>query len=193
MNEQETPAQESGIFQPKAINESMIPESGAKKARKIGIALAAVAVVVLCIMVSRSLWLHPIKKFYRSMNRHDAAAMTEAFPSWLVDADMSGESMSVEAMCQVVINNLGMIAGNDGTVHALYSGYTPIEAEKLEKIQAGIEQQFQIKTKVSDGRLCAMEVTYRNTDGKEQKQIEYVTMYRINGHWCILDVPNTTK
>lgn len=182
--------QQSGIFEPKPLQKEMMPESGEKKARRIIIVAAAIALVLTVFLMVRNLWFSPVKQFYKGMSNRDIAQMAEAFPKWLRDADMGQENVNVADMCSIMISNKTVQYGANSTAKVSLVGYTETDADKLTQIAEGIESQFQIKVKVTKGRKCTMNVKYKAEDGKVYDKTEYVTMYRINGSWRILDVPN---
>lgn len=185
--------QQSGIFEPKPLKREMIPESGAQKAKRILIVLAAAAVVVTTVLCVRRLWFRPVKRFYAGMSSRNIEKMESAFPDWLCNADMGEGNASIEDMCSVMISNITMTYGTDSKVSVSLAAYVDVEVEKLTQIAEGIRSRFDVNAKVTKGRVCSMNARYTAQDGKQYDKTEYVTMYRINGHWYILDVPNDTK
>lgn len=184
---------QSGIFTPKPLDQNMIPESGAQKAKRIIIAVAAIAAIVAVVLLVRSLWFQPVRSYYRGMSKRNIAQMEGAFPKWLREADMGQENVTVADMCSVVISNMTVRFGADSKARASLVAYTETDPERLTQIAEGIRSKFQINAEVTKGRDCTVKVQYTASDGEKYEVAEYVTMYRINGHWCILDVPNEQK
>lgn len=185
--------QKSGIFEPKPLNPQSIPESGAKKAFRIAAAAVALIVILMIAAWCRQLWFHPVKRFYKGLSRRNETVMEDAFPSWLVNADFGEENVTIADMCSILKSGMDAQYGQGSKVKTALAGYSEVDAEKLTQIADGIQAQFQIKAEVSKGRVCTMNVRYTAANGETYEKTEYVTMYRINGHWCILDVPNQQK
>lgn len=191
----EHPGQEqpSGIFEPKPVQQIKAPASGTQKANRLMLVIAALILAAFLFVFIRGLYLSPVRKFYRGLSRRDNQAMTAAFPSWLVNADTPEGEVTVADMCAAVVSNTNFAYGKEGKAKAALRRKEPVDAAKCDTLSAGIETRYHVKAKVSKGWICTLNVQYTKPDGTVLQNTEYVTLYQINGKWCILDVPNLKK
>ena len=184
--------QPSGIFEPKS-GQFKAPVSGTQKANRLLAAIVVILLAVIIVYFVRGIYFSPVRKFYRGLSRRDSSAMTAAFPSWLVNADTAEGEVTVEDMCAAIISNTNYAYGKESRAKVSLSSREPADAEKYEKLSAGIKSRYGVDAKVSKGWICTLNVQYTGQDGTSFQNTEYVTLYKINGSWCILDVPNLKK
>ena len=199
MNEQpmqtpETPApqQTSGIFEPKPLPPEQMPLTGVQKAWRAAAVIAALLLVFTVWLMLRNPFMKPVNRYFKELSRRDPAAMTGAFPKFLVNAPKNGESMTIEEMCQAMCSSVNLYYGADAKVSASLVTKKEVDREYLDRIETGIETQYGKDVSVSKGVWVKLLVVYKK-DGKEQEATQYARIYKINGSWVMLDVPSDTE
>lgn len=185
--------QPCGIFEPKPLKAAELPMSGSQKAKRICIAIGAILICVFVVAQISQLYFSPVRKFYRGLSKRNISVMTDAFPNWLANADMGEGNMTITDMCAALIAQTTLACGPDNKVSVSLVSKSEIDDARMQQISEGIRQKFYVDTKITKGWSCQLAVTYRPMDSEPVTQSEYVSLYQINGHWTILDVPNKTQ
>ncbi|MBQ8922000.1 MAG: hypothetical protein IJ060_07570 [Oscillospiraceae bacterium] len=182
--------QQGGIYEPKTAEMWKTPLTGKQIALRIMIAAAVVIIGLVLYFALSDAYERPIKKYYKGFQKNDAEMMAEAFPDWLRNADTSDTAMTVKAMCMSMISLKNLNYGESVSVNAGVIAKTKVAEEKLRQLEKGIEAHYHVSAKVTDGWDCTLAVTYRDSNGKETKNMEYATVYKIDGSWYMIDVAN---
>lgn len=177
-----------GILNPKPMQNVKVL-SGPQKAMRLAIAAAVLVIAVVIVIMIRNQYQKPIKTYYKALHQKDASGMCEAFPSWLIEAPTNPDAMSIYDMCSVVVSSVNSRYGAAYRVSVDVSTKTEVEADYLQKLEDGIRSQYQVEVDVSEGLRLKLVVMYSN-GSTEYQAIEYAKIYKINGHWYLLDVPN---
>ncbi len=185
--------QQSGVFEPKAAQQWKLPLSGGQLALRIVIVTAVIIIGLVLYFVLSEAYQRPIKKYYKGYEKNDPAMMAEAFPEWLRNAKTDDSSMSIKAMCMSMLSVKKLHFSDAAAVDAGIIAKTKVPEEKLKQLEKGIEARYHISAEVSAGWDCTLAVTYRSSSGKETRNMEYATVYKINGSWYMLDVANDEK
>ena len=196
MNEEnkQTPAAEqpSGIFEPKPLPLDRRPLSGTQKAIRVGIGLAAVVLVLAVWLMLRNPFMKPVNRYFKGLTSRDPQAMTDAFPSFIVNAPKKEETMSIGEMCAAMISAQDLTYGREIKASAELVKKTKVEQEYLDRIAAGIRTQYQTDVRITEGYWVQLSVTRKSSAG-EKETTEYARIYKINGKWYLLDVPSETQ
>lgn len=185
--------QQSGIFEPKPMQQIKPPVSGVKQANRLMLAIGVIILAVILFVFFSGRYLSPVRKYYKGLSKSDPAAMTDAFPSWLVNADAAEGQMTIDAMCAAMISSTNLAYGTDCKAKASLQRKEPVDAAKCEQLTSGIASRYHVNVKVRKGWICTLNVQYTSPDGSDINATEYVTLYQIGGRWCMLDVPNPKK
>ncbi len=177
-----------GILNPKPVQPVKVL-SGPQKATRLVIAAVVLIAIIVSVILIRNQYQKPIKTYYKALNQKDASGMCEAFPSWLLDAPADPEAMSIYDMCSVIVSSVNSRYGSACRVSADVNTKTEVEESYLQQLEDGIRSQYQVEVDVSKGFRLKLVVVYSN-GGTEYQAIEYARIYKINGHWYLLDVPN---
>lgn len=178
-----------GILQPK-------PQQQVKVLTGTQIAVRLVIVVLIlvtgvCIFIAvRNRYQKPLKTYYKALAKQDAAAMCDAFPVWLVNADVSEDTMTIHDMCSVMISSVRTNFGSEYDVDAGIVAKTAVEEDYLMQLQEGIFKRYQTRVEVQEGWRVQLSVEY-SYEGNEVTMTEYARIYKINGKWYLLDVPGS--
>lgn len=180
--------QPSGIFEPRSFDLKKKPLSG----KQISIRIIAAALIVIGGLLAY-FWLssadqRPVKRYYKAYSAEDPAAMAEAFPDWLREANTAEGEMDVTAMCAAMISVKKLNYGENAKVKMGVIGESHVEEARLDQLERGIKTRYGKDVTVSDGLNLTLAVTYIKPDGSEVKNMEYATVYRIDRHWYMLDV-----
>ena len=189
----EAPAQPSGIFEPKPQMQAVGIKSGKRKAMELAIAVVAVIAVVIVVAVCKNLYLKPIRGYYKGLSKDSVDKMCDAFPAWLVNAQLDAESVTVYDMCTMVTSTAKLGYGEHFKAKAKLVTYEEKDDNQLETIENGIFSTYHQKVSVTEGRVLTLSVTYKYGDGKQNVVNEYVTLYKMNGRWVMIDVPSGKK
>ena len=101
---QEPPLGEQGIFEPKALPSDRVPVSGTVRAIRLAVFLAMIVTGLLIWLALRNPFMRPVKRYYKGLTKCDPAAMTEAFPEWLVSAQTDEDTVTVHDMCAAIVS-----------------------------------------------------------------------------------------
>ena len=187
-NKQTQEKEMSGIFEPKSVPVTGLPLSGTQKAVRFCIALGVLLLAVIVLVMLHNPFMKPVRRYYKALEQRDAARMCDAFPSWLTDADLDAQTMSIYDMCSMVVTASSYNYGADAEIGVKYAAKTAVDAEYLAQLEAGIESQYGVSVRITKGWRVALDVTY--TDGENTVTVtEYARVYRVNGRWVIFDVP----
>lgn len=195
-DEKQTPEQvpgETGIFEPKALPADRIPVSGTVRAVRLAVFLAMIVIGVLIWLALRDPFMKPVRRYYKGLTKGDPAAMAEAFPGWLVDADTDENTVSVTDMCAAIVSATKFYYGEGAKAKANLVSQQEVDAAYLERIAQGIRTQYHYDVEIKRGVWITMEVLYTSPDGAERRRTEYARIYQINGTWCLLDIPSETQ
>lgn len=190
-NAPEEQAQQSGIFEPKPPMEIKM-KSGSQKAKELVIAAAVILLAAIIIVWVKGLYLRPVKTYYKGLTKTDTAVMCKAFPKWLCNADTDSDTITVDEMCKTIVSSVLSTCGKNCRVSAEKVRFTEQDDAYLQKLEDGIEAKYGKEVDISKGRWVTLNVTYEYS-GKKQEMIEYVRLYKINGKWCMLDIPSTEE
>jgi len=191
-NPASVPEQPSGIFEPKPISVDMRPLTGTQKAWRFAAVIALLLLALAVFLLLKDPFMKPVNRYYKALSKRDNAAMTDAFPDFLVDAPADGETMSISEMCMTMIAQTNAQYGQDVKVKASMVSKKEVDREYLDRIQEGIRTQYHTEAEISEGLWLRLLVTYGS--GKDEKETtEYVRLYRINGSWVMLDIPSNTE
>ncbi len=181
-------AQQSGIFQPKPPMQAPKVLSGEQLAKRVAIVLAVILIAAGIAILFRNPFLKPVKKYYKGLEQQSVDAMSEAFPAWLVNAEVDDDTITVHGMCDVILTSAVYAYGTDFDVDYELITRTDVSESRLEQLESGIAVRYETEVEVSKGYTLKLLVTYSAGD-HEAEVTEYASVYRINGTWCILDVP----
>lgn len=172
--------------------------TGKQRAARLLVVLCVLVVAVIVFVVIRNRYQKPIKLYYKALEAQNADKMCMAFPTWLVEADVAEDSMTIHTMCATVISTVRANFGDGCGVDMNYAGKTAIEESYLAKLEEGIQKQYQTEVDISEGWQVELDVVYSyvnplNTNGEENaiSMTEYARVYKINGKWYLLDVPGS--
>ena len=183
---------EQGIFEPKPLSADRIPVSGTVRAIRFAVFLLMVTAGVLIWLALRNPFMRPLKAYYKGLSARDPAAMSEAFPDWLVSAQVSEDAMTVTDMCAAMVSASRMSYGQNVKAEVSLVSQQEVGADYLDRLAAGIRAQYQRDVEVTKGWRLTLMVSY-TADGREQSHTEYARVYRIDGAWRLLDVPGDTQ
>ena len=170
-----------------------LPLSGSQKALRFGIAVGVLLLIWVIWGLSRNPFMKPVRTYYKGLSHEDPAQMAEAFPSWLVDAPVSGNEMGIPDMCSASVTMAKLSYGTDFSVRAGQSERKEVAPEVLEQIASGIEARYHVKVNVAKGYWLTLNASYRLGTGDTVQAVEYVRVYKINGRWVMLDIPSETE
>lgn len=176
-----------GIIKPKPPQQVKVL-TGTQIAVRLVIAVAVIFIAVIVLFLVRSRYQKPLKIYYKALAAQDAVEMCEAFPSWLVNADVSEDSMTIHDMCSVMISSVRTNFGSAYDVKMGLAEETAIDEAYLQQLQDGIFKQYQVSVQVEEGRSIQLSVVY-SSESSEMTMTEYARIYKINGQWYLLDVP----
>lgn len=186
-----------GILPPKQSAVAKVT-TGSQRAVRLVVVLCVLIVAVIVFLSIRNRYQKPIKLYYKALEAQNADKMCMAFPAWLVDADVTEDSMTVYTMCASVISTVRANFGDGCNVDMNYAGKTAIEDSYLVKLEEGIQKQYQADVDISEGWQIKLDVVYSyvnpmNAMGEENaiNMTEYARVYRIDGKWYLLDVPGS--
>ena len=198
MNEQkltesaEMLTEQTGIFDPKPIDADKLPLSGPQKAFRLMIILAVLVLTGLIFLLMRNPFMKPVKAFYRGLSHSDVSAMTEAFPKWLSDANVPEGTVTTAEMCSAVLSAAELEYGKDVKAKVSLISKSEVSKDYLEKIASGIKTQYHVDVSITKGYWVRLRVLYqfKNTEAEITR---YARVYKINGKWCVLDVPSDSQ
>gem|GEM_PF-3139373 len=189
--EQPAREQQTGIFEPKPVGAVGLPLSGTQKAIRFCIFIGILILIAVIVYVLHNPFMRPVKRYYKALMKGDAAAMCDAFPSWLTGADTDEETMRIYDMCAMVVTATNYNYGSDAKIEVKYASKTEVGADYLNQLETGIQSQYSVDVNITAGWWVTLDVTY--TDGEDSVTVtEYARLYRINGRWTMLDVPGST-
>ena len=186
------PQQISGIFEPKPLAPEQMPLTGVQKAWRAAAVIAVLLLVFTVWLIFRNPFMNPVKRYFKGLSRRDPAAMTDAFPKFLVNAPKDGDSMTIEEMCQAMCSSVNLYYGADAKVSASLVTDKEVGRDYLDRIETGIQTQYGKDVSVSKGVWVKLMVVYARGD-TEQETTQYARIYKINGSWVLLDVPSDTE
>lgn len=184
----EVTEQVSGIFPEKPPAQPLKVKTGTQKAIELVCGAAIVMLAVIIIFIVRSSYMRPINTYYRGLSAMKEQKMCNAFPSWLCNANVDDDTISIEGMCRTILSSVVTACGNDYKVSAEMVSYADKEDAYLQTLETGIESQYGKKVNISKGRWVKLNVTYEYGETK-QEMTEYARVYKINGRWVLLDIP----
>ncbi|MGN0647435.1 MAG: hypothetical protein ACI4J3_02250 [Oscillospiraceae bacterium] len=186
-----------GILPPKQPMVAKVT-TGTQRAARLAVVLCVLVVAVIVFLGVRDRYQKPIKLYYKALEAQNADKMCMAFPAWLVDADVSEDSMTIHTMCASMISTVRANFGDGCNVDMDYAGKTAIEESYLAKLEEGICKQYQVEVDISEGWQVKLDVVYSyvnpmNGAGGENaiSMTEYARVYKIDGKWYLLDVPGS--
>ncbi len=183
-----------GILSPKQPVIAKVA-TGTQRAVRLAIVICVLTVAVIVFLLVRDRYQKPVKVYYKALEAQNADKMCDAFPSWLVDAEVPEDSMSIHTMCASMISTVRANFGDGCKVDMDYAGKSEIEESYLTKLEEGILKQYQVEVEVAKGWQVKLDVvySYENAIGEENaiSMTEYARIYQINGKWCLLDVPGS--
>lgn len=178
-----------GILQPKPPQQVKVL-TGTQIAVRLVIAVCILVAAVCVLIAVRSRYQKPLKTYYKALAKQDAAAMCDAFPVWLVNADVPEDSMTIHDMCSVMISSVRTNFGSAYDVNAGLVAKTAVAEDYLLQLQDGIFKQYQTRVEVQEGWRVQLSVVY-SYEENEITMTEYARIYKINGQWYLLDVPGS--
>lgn len=188
-----------GILPPKQTVAAKVT-TGTQRAVRLAVVLCVLAVAAIVFLTVRDRYQKPIKVYYKALEAQNADKMCMAFPAWLVDAEVSEDSMTIHTMCASMISTVRANFGDGCDVDMDYAGKTAIEESYLEKLEEGIQKQYQEEVDISEGWQVKLDVVYSyvnpmNATGEENaiSMTEYARVYKIDGKWYLLDVPGSAS
>lgn len=184
--------EQQGIFEPKPLSADQIPRSGKEKALRLGIVLLAGLTALIVWLCLRNPFMRPVQQYYRALSARDAAEMTGAFPAWLVNSEKKDDAMSIGEMCAAIVSATNMQVGSQATVKAELVSVQEVEQAYLDRLSDGISSQYHTDVSITRGAWIKLLVSY-DSSGTVSERSEYARVYKINGKWCLLDVPGTTQ
>lgn len=192
-NQTEQPAseQQTGIFEPKPVSTADLPLSGTQKAIRLCVFIGILILIAVIACALHNPFMRPVKRYYKALMQGDAAAMCDAFPSWLTGADTDEETMRIYDMCAMVVTATNYNYGSDAKIKVKYSSKAKVGEDYLNRLEEGMLSQYQVDAEITAGWWLTLDVTYSDGDA-EAEVTEYARLYRINGKWVMLDVPSTT-
>lgn len=190
MNEQRQ-GDNYGILQPKPPQQVKVL-TGTQIAVRLMIAVCVLVIAACAFWVVRNRYQKPLKTYYKALSKQDVDAMCDAFPTWLVNADVAEDSVTVRDMCLVMISSVRGNFGNNYDVDASLVEKTAVAEDYLLQLQDGIFQQYQTRVEVQEGWRVQLSVVYSYAEN-EVTMTEYARLYKINGQWYLLDVPGSEE
>ncbi len=178
-----------GILPPKQPVMAKVA-TGTQRAVRLVIVLCVLTVAAVVFLVIRDRYQKPIKAYYKALEAQNAGKMCEVFPDWLVDAEVSEDSMTIYTMCSSMISTVRANFGDGCDVDMDYAGKSGIEESYLTKLEEGILRQYQAEVRISEGWNVQLSVVY-SANGNELTLTENARVYKINGKWYLLDVPGS--
>lgn len=196
MPEQEqntAPQQETGIFEPKPLDPKMRPLSSTQKIVRFCIFVGAVLLVGIVFALTRHPFMKPVRTFYKGMTAHSAEAMCDAFPAWLVNADVPDDTITVWQMCDTLLTAVGYNYGRESEFTVKFHGKREVEPERIVRIEAGIASTYGVAVDITKGYYVTVHVIVDDGSDEPATVTQYVRLYKINGRWVMLDVPSDTE
>ena len=178
-----------GILPPKPPVAAKVT-TGTQMAVRLVVLVGLLVLGIVGFLMIRDRYQKPMRLYYKALSNKDASKMCQAFPGWLVNAEVDEDAMSIYDMCAAMVSTVGANFGDGYEVEMDYVSRTAVEEEYLNRLEEGILSRYQTKTEISEGWQVQLSVVYSN-GGNEVTMTEYARVYRINGSWCLLDVPGS--
>lgn len=184
----EVTQQVSGIFPEQQPALEFKVKTGTQKAIELVVGAVIVLLAIIIISLVRSSYMRPISTYYKGLSAMNEKKMCQAFPSWLRNANVDDDTITIEGMCLTMISSVVTSCGNDYKVSADMVSFADKDEAYLQKLETGIESEYGKNVNISKGRWVKLNVVYEYGEFK-QEMTEYARVYKINGRWVLLDIP----
>lgn len=182
----------TGIFDTDSPDGIKLPLSGPQKAFRFTIIISVLVLAGLIFLFLRNPFMKPVNAFYRGLSHGDVNAMTSAFPAWLSDASVPAGTMTTADMCSTVLSASEFDYGKGVKARAGLISKSEVSKDYLERIASGIRTQYHKDVSITKGYWIRLRVIYQQKN-IQAEQILYARVYKIDGKWCLLDVPSESQ